>query len=58
MRLFIDGDEVTIEELKQRLQNLDCGQFDGGTFKVITLDHISVSGDMYFETEVYSTYGF
>jgi hypothetical protein len=57
MRLFIDGDEVTVEELKQRLEALDCGPFDGGTFEIITLDHISNEGDMYFETERYSIYG-
>lgn len=57
MRLFIDGDEVTIEELRQTLNNLDCGEFDGGTFEIITLDHISIAGDMYFETERYSIYG-
>ena len=57
MRLFIDGDEVTAEELKQRLDNLDCGEFDGGTFETIVLDHISMCGDMYFETERYSTFG-
>ena len=56
MRLFIDGDEVTTEELKQRLNSLDCGEFDGGTFEKIVLDHISAAGDMYFETEVYSTF--
>lgn len=57
MRLFIDGDEVTIEELKQRLNTLDCGGFDGGTCEIITLDHISEAGDMYFETERFSVYG-
>jgi len=56
MRLFIDGNEVTITELKQRLDTLDCGDFDGGTFDVITLDHISEAGDMYFETDRYSTF--
>ena len=56
MSLFIDGDEVTIEELKQRLNDLDCGDFDGGSFQVIVLDHISEVGDMYFETDRYSTY--
>lgn len=57
MKLFIDGDEVTVEELRQRLNDLDCGEFDGGTFELITLDHISDDGDMYFETERYSIYG-
>ena len=57
MLLFIDGDEVTIEDLRQRLDNLDCGEFDGGTYDIITLDHISVDGDLYFETERYSVYG-
>jgi hypothetical protein len=57
MRLFIDGDEVTVEELRQRLNDLDCGEFDGGSFELITLDHISEVGDMYFETEKYSVYG-
>ena len=57
MRLFVDGNEVTIEELRQQLENLDCGEFDGGTFEVMTLDHISADGDMYFETEIYSIYG-
>lgn len=57
MRLFIDGNEVTIEELKQYLENLDCGDVDSGTFDIITLDHISDDGDMYFETERYSIYG-
>ena len=57
MRLFIDGDEVTTEELGQRLNDLDCGEFDGDSFEIITLDHISISGDMYFETERYSVYG-
>jgi hypothetical protein len=57
MRLFIDGDEVTLDDLNQRLNALDFGEFDGGTFEVIVLDHISHEGDMYFETEKYSTYG-
>ena len=57
MRLFIDGDEVTLDELNQILNALDCGEFDVGTFEVIVLDHISHEGDMYFETEKYSTYG-
>lgn len=57
MRLFIDGNEVTVEELRQRLNNLDCGEFDGGTFQLITLDHISMAGDLYFETERCSIYG-
>lgn len=57
MKLFVDGNEVTIEELKQLLDNLECGPFDGGTFEVMTLDHISIDGDIYFETEKYSIYG-
>ena len=57
MRLFIDGDEVTIKELKHKLNDLDCGEFDGGTFETITLDHISEEGDMYFETEKFSVFG-
>jgi hypothetical protein len=57
MKMFLDGNEVTVEGLKQALENLDCGEFDGGTFEVITLDHISAEGDMYFETERYSTFG-
>jgi hypothetical protein len=57
MRLFIDGNEVTVEELRQKIDVLDCGEFDGSTFEVITLDHISNDGDMYFETERYSVYG-
>lgn len=57
MKLFIDGDEVTVEELRQKLNDLDCGELDGGTFQLITLDHISVEGDMYFETERFSLYG-
>ena len=57
MRLFIDGDEVTLDELNKRLNALECGEFDGGSFEVIVLDHISHDGDMYFETEKYSTYG-
>jgi hypothetical protein len=56
MRLFIDGDEVTIEELNERLKTLDCGDFDGGAFEVIVLDHISAAGDMYFETDRYNTF--
>ena len=56
MRLFIDGDEVTIEELKQRSEKLDCVS-DDSTFEVITLDHISNEGDIYFETERYCIYG-
>jgi hypothetical protein len=57
MKMFIDGDEVTIEKLRQRLENLDCGSFDDGVFETITLDHISTVGDIYFETERYSIYG-
>ena len=57
MKLFIDGDEVTVEELRQKLNDLDCGELDGGTFQLITLDNISVEGDMYFETERFSLYG-
>lgn len=57
MKLFIDGNEVTVEELRQRLNNLDCGEFDGGTFQLITLDHISETGDLYFETDRFALYG-
>ena len=57
MRLFIDGDEVTLDELNKRLKALDCGEFDGCTFEVIVLDHISNECDIYFETEKYSTFG-
>ena len=57
MRIFIDGDEVTIEELNERLSDLYCGEFDGSTFESITLDHISAENDMYFETERYSVFG-
>lgn len=57
MRLFIDGDEVIVEELKRRLEKLDCGPCEDDTFEIITLDHISNDGDMYFETERYSIYG-
>ena len=57
MKMFLDGKEVTTEGLKQVLDNLDCGEFDGGTFEVVVLDHISTGGDMYFETERYSTFG-
>ena len=56
MRLFIDGNEVTIEELKQQSEKLDC-MSDDSTFEVITLDHISNEGDIYFETEKYCIYG-
>ena len=57
MKLFVDGNEVKIEILKKLLDNLECGDFDGGTFEIMTLDHISDEGDMYFETERYSVYG-
>ena len=57
MRLFIDGDEVIVEELKRRLEDLDCSSREDDTFDTITLDHISNDGDMYFETERYSIYG-
>lgn len=57
MRLFIDGDEVIVEELKRRLENLGGGSCEDDTFDIITLDHISNDGDMYFETERYSIYG-
>lgn len=57
MRLFIDGDEVTIEELKQILDNLEYGEFDGSSYEIITLDHISMCGDLYFETERHSVFG-
>lgn len=56
MRLFIDGDEVTVEELKQRIEKLDC-MSDDSTFEIIALDHISDDNDMYFETERYCIYG-
>lgn len=57
MKLFVDGNEVRIESLKKILEHLECGDFDGGTFEIMTLDHISDEGDMYFETERYSVYG-
>lgn len=56
MQLFIDGDEITVEELRHRLDNLDCGEFDDGTYEDVVLDHISMAGDMYFETERRSVY--
>lgn len=57
MKLFVDGHEVKIETLKKLLNNLERGDFDGGTFEIMTLDDISDAGDMYFETERYSVYG-
>lgn len=57
MRLFVDGYEVDIKCLNDILENLDGGDFDDGTFEIMTLDHISNDGDMYFETERYSIYG-
>ena len=58
MRLFVDGNEVRMETLKKILEHLQCGELDGSTFEIMTLDHISDDGDMYFETERYSVYGF
>ena len=57
MKLFIDGNEIAVAELRQKLNDLDCGEFDGGTFQLITLDHISEVGDLYFETDRFSLYG-
>ena len=57
MKMFIDGCEVSLEDLKQKLDNLDCGEYNGSTFEIIALDHISSDGDMYFETDRYCIYG-
>lgn len=57
MNLFVDGNKVKIETLKKLLDNLEHGEFDGSTYEIMTLDHISENGDMYFETERYSVYG-
>lgn len=57
MNLFVDGNKVKIETLKKLLDNLEYGEFDGSTYEIMTLDHISEDGDMYFETERYSVYG-
>ena len=56
MRLFLDGDEVTIEELRQAYNHLECGEFDGSSYEIIVLCDISISGDMYFETELHSVF--
>ena len=57
MKMFLDGNEVNVEKLKQALCRLDYGEFDGGTFEIITLDLIDEDGDMYFNTDKYSTFG-
>jgi hypothetical protein len=57
MKMFLDGNEVNTDELKEALSLLDYGEFDGGTFEIITLDLIDKDGNMYFNTEKYSTFG-
>lgn len=56
MKLFLNNSEVTLDELKEQLYNLDCGPPDGGTFEIIVLSDIDTNGDMYFEVEKHSAF--
>lgn len=56
MKLFLDNKEVTIEELKLALDNLDYGPPDGGNFEEITLEKVDVNGNLFFETAWYSAF--
>ena len=57
MKLFLNDKEVTLEELKFALDNLDYGPPDGGTFETLALNDIDEDGNMYFDIEAYSTFG-
>lgn len=56
MKLFLNDKEVTLEELKFALDNLDYGPPDGGTFETLALNDINADGDMYFDIEVNSAF--
>ena len=55
MALFLSDKEVTLEELKHALDNLDYGPPDGGTFEVLELYDIK-DGNMYFEITIHSLF--
>lgn len=55
MKIFLNDKEVTMEELKQTLDNLDYGPPDGGAYEALELYDIK-NGDMYFEITVNSSF--
>lgn len=57
MKIFLNDKEINTVELKAVFDNLNPGPADGGTFEVMVLSYIDVAGNMYFDTEQYSTFG-
>lgn len=55
MRIFLNDDEITIDELNTELKNLYCAP-DGGKYEYIELVEI-IDTDMYFEKYVGSIFG-
>ena len=56
MKLFLNDKEVTLNELRRALDNLDYGPPDGGTFEILVLEDIDSEGNLYFEIEVGSAF--
>lgn len=52
MKLFLDNKEITLEELKHRLNNCYVGD---SSFEIVEL--VDIDGDnLYFETRCYGIY--
>ena len=58
MKMFLGDKEVNVVELKAISDALNLGDPDGGDFEVIILSYIDVEGNMYFDIEKHSTFGF
>lgn len=57
MKMFLRDREVNTVELKAVFDTLK-GDPDGGDIEMIVLSHIDKNGNMYFDMETYSTFGF
>lgn len=55
MKLIFDGNEITLEELKEIEVNLDCGPADGGDYELLVIDDI-VGDEIHLSIGVFSTF--
>ena len=56
MKLFLNDQEVTLDELREAQDNLKMCPNDGGDYETIELDDIDEEGNLYFWICGHSTF--
>lgn len=56
MKIFINGVESTVDDLREAYNNLDPGPADGGDFEELVLTDIDADGNLYFEVYTFSAF--